>query len=38
MSSADEDATLPLLGDDDIGFADGDEWPDHFGAARLGIP
>jgi hypothetical protein len=37
-SSADEDASLPLLGDDDIGLPDDDEWPGPFGAARLGIP
>jgi hypothetical protein len=38
MSSADEDASLPLLGDDAIGLPDTDEWPDHVGAALLGIP
>lgn len=35
---ADEDASLPLPGEEFIQLADGDDWPGGFGAARLGIP
>jgi hypothetical protein len=36
-SAADEDASLPLPGEDDIWSTD-DDWPGDFGAARLGFP
>ena len=35
---ADEDASLPVLGDDEMGAPDAEDWPGQFGAARLGIP
>ena len=34
----DEDASLPLPLDDDLGFLADDDGLNHFGAARLGIP
>ncbi|HEX2884034.1 MAG TPA: hypothetical protein VHQ42_05615 [Candidatus Limnocylindria bacterium] len=38
-ASADEDAALPDFSEEAfLQLADGDEWPAHFGAARLGIP
>jgi len=37
-ASTDEDASLPLPGEEFIQLADGDDWPAHLGAARLGIP
>lgn len=37
-SPAGEEAGLPLRGEELIQPADGEDWPAHFGAARLGIP
>jgi hypothetical protein len=37
-ASADEDASRSLPDEELIQLADGEGWPAHFGAARLGIP